>query len=267
MFLATTEVRKASGDYVAPKLGRLTVGELGAEWLERKRSTIKQITYVNYEHIWRRQVLPAWGSVPVAAVDVLGVEAWVAELLRQGNGAGIVRRAASILGMVLGDAVKGKRISANPVKAIDNFPEEVPKRRVYLTDADVARLATEAGGNGTLVLTLAYCGLRWGEAAALRVRDIEFLRGRLSVTRNAVTVAEPAWFRAMRWACRRATRPRSVPVPRFVLDALSVLVRRQGSRRPRVPKPHRRFHGPTASVHGMVRGAVRRAGIQRDHAA
>ena len=99
MFLATTEVRKASGDYVAPKLGRLTVGELGAEWLERKRSTIKQITYVNYEHIWRRQVLPAWGSVPVAAVDVLGVEAWVAELLKD-NGAGTVRKAASILGMV-----------------------------------------------------------------------------------------------------------------------------------------------------------------------
>jgi Phage integrase, N-terminal SAM-like domain len=70
LFLANTEVRKATGDYVAPKLGRTTVGDLGAEWLERKRPTIKQITYINYEHIWRRQVLPRWGSVPIASVDV-----------------------------------------------------------------------------------------------------------------------------------------------------------------------------------------------------
>ena len=30
-----------------------------------------------------------------------------------------------------------------------------------------------------LVLVLAYCGLRWGEAIALRVRDVEFLSRRL----------------------------------------------------------------------------------------
>lgn len=31
-------------------------------------------------------------------------------------------------------------------------------------------------------------GLRWGEAAALRVRDANVLRNRISVERNAVTV-------------------------------------------------------------------------------
>ena len=37
-----------------------------------------------------------------------------------------------------------------------------------------------------LVLTLAYCGARWGEAVALRVGDVQFLRRRLSVHDNPV---------------------------------------------------------------------------------
>jgi integrase len=274
LFLANTEVRKATGDYVKPTMGRVTVGSLGAEWLDRKRSTVKRITYVNYEHIWRRQVLPRWGTVPIAAVDVLGVEAWVAELLRQGLGAGIVRKAASILGMVMGDAVKGKRIATNPVKAIENFPEETGKRRVYLTDADVARLAAEAdeaaawsggagvagrGRNGALVLTLAYCGLRWGEAAALRVRDIEFLKGRLSVTRNAVVVSGGGHDVGL----PKGDKPRSVPVPRFVLDALSVQCIGKGPDDLVFPSVHGGFMGRQPSYTGWFAGAVKRAGIQR----
>src|SRR6476659_9438909 len=94
LWLASTEVRKVRGEYVKPSHGRITVGDLGAEWLARKQPTIKQITYVNYEHIWRLQVLPRWGSVPIASVDVLGVEAWVAQLLAAGHGAGRVRKAA-----------------------------------------------------------------------------------------------------------------------------------------------------------------------------
>ena len=33
---------------------------------------------------------------------------------------------------------------------------------------------------------LAYCGLTWGEAVALRVHDVEFLKRRLVVSENAV---------------------------------------------------------------------------------
>ena len=35
LFAATVEVAKARGDYVAPALGRVTIGELAADWLAR----------------------------------------------------------------------------------------------------------------------------------------------------------------------------------------------------------------------------------------
>jgi integrase len=88
---------------------------------------------------------------------------------------------------------------------------------VYLSADDVYRLADESGEHRALVLVLAYCGLRWGEAIGLRVRDVEFLRRRLTVSENAVQLGT-----------RHAVGPtkgrkaRSVPVPAFVLDELSV---------------------------------------------
>jgi integrase len=45
---------------------------------------------------------------------------------------------------------------------------------------------TNPGQHRTLVLVLAYTGIRWGEAVGLRVRDVEFLRRRLNVNENAV---------------------------------------------------------------------------------
>ena len=70
---------------------------------------------------------------------------------------------------------------------MENLPRKTGKRRVYLTAEDVARMALESK-HQVLVLTLAYCGLRWGEAVALRVRDIEFLRHRIMVRDNAVQI-------------------------------------------------------------------------------
>ena len=40
----------------------------------------------------------------------------------------------------------------------------------------------------TLILVLAYCGLRWSEAIGMHVRDINFERDRIQVNRAAVEV-------------------------------------------------------------------------------
>ena len=64
---------------------------------------------------------------------------------------------------------------------------------------------------------MGYCGIRWGEAIALRVRDVEFLRRRLSLSENAVQLGVDHAV-----GPTKGRKARSVPVPGFVLDALSV---------------------------------------------
>ncbi len=217
LFSATVEVTKAKGEYVAPKLGRITVNELAPDWLARKEQATAPSHYRTLETAWRVHVRPRWGKVSVADVESLSVEAWIAAMSAKGAGTTTVLRAHGVLSGILTGAVKGKRLAANPAKGIEGLPRKTAKRHVYLTAQDVARLTDESGEHRALVLVLAYCGLRWGEAIGLRIRDVEFLRRRLSVSENAVQIG-----------ARHAVGPtkgrkaRSVPVPTFVLEELSV---------------------------------------------
>ena len=113
-----------------------------------------------------------------------------------------VLRAHGVLSGILADAVKAKRLAVNPAKGVENLPHKSAKRRIYLSADDVHRLAGESGQHRALVLVLAYCGLRWGEAVALRVADVEFLRRRLSVQRMPSSSASTS-----RSGRQRAARP------------------------------------------------------------
>jgi integrase len=107
-----------------------------------------------------------------------------------------------------------------------------------------------------LVLTLAFCGIRWGEAIALRVRDIEFLKRRLVVSENAVQLGVNHAV-----GTTKGRKARSVPVSTFVLDELSIQCRNKAA-------GDLVFSGPTGgylprpkSTRGWFAGAVSRAKV------
>lgn len=210
------EVDKSTGAYIAPSLGRITVGELADRWLARKQRATAPSHYRTLESAWRVHVQPHWGKTAVADVDLLAVEEWIDGMVINGSGTTTVLRAYGVLSGILADAVKGRRLVANPTKGVENFPRKSGKRRVYLSADDVHRLAGESGEHHSLVLTLAYCGLRWGEAIGLGVADVEFLRRRLSVSVNAVQLSVDHAV-----GPTKGRKARSVPVPEFVLNELS----------------------------------------------
>jgi integrase len=70
---------------------------------------------------------------------------------------------------------------------------------------------------GALILTLGLCGLRIGEAVALRVDDVNVLRRQLQVKRAASEVAGRLYVGKP----KTATGRRNVPLPRVVADALA----------------------------------------------
>jgi integrase len=168
---------------------------------------------------------PEVGEVAVADVDLLSIEAWIATMGATG---------------------------------VDNLPRKTGKRRVYLSADDVYRLADESGPHRTLVLVLAYCGVRWGEAVALRVRDVEFLRRRLAVSENAVQLSVNHAV-----GPTKGRKARSVPVPAFVLDELSVQC---GGKAPGdlvFPGPDGGYLPRPKSSGGWFAAGVRRAEVQK----
>jgi site-specific recombinase XerC len=223
-FAASIEVAKLRGEYIKPSLGKTRSASWRLIGSPAKEQHTAPSHYRMLESAWRVHVASRWGAVSVVDVDVLGVEAWITSMGRKGAGATTVLRAYGVLGGILADAVKAKRLAVNPAKGVENLPRKSAKRRVYLSADDVHKLADESGDRRSLVLVLAYCGLRWGEAIGLRVRDVEFLRRRLNVVENAVQIGT-----------RHAVGPtkgrkaRSVPVPEFVLNELSGLCKGKAS--------------------------------------
>ncbi len=255
-FAATVEVEKMRGEYVAPSLGLITVGELATAWLSRKESDVAPSNYRMLESAWRIHVQPAWGTTRIADIELNGVEQWIGRMGRK-SGATTILRSFGVLAGILDDAVKSRRLASNPVRGAENLPHKTGKRRVYLSADDVGRLAAESGQHRVLVLTLAYTGIRWGEAVALRIHDVQFLRRRLSVHDNAVQLGvDHAVGRT------KSRIDRSVPVPSFVLDELSVQCRMRcpdelvfGDGVHYLPRPK--------STDGWFVAAVKRAKVQK----
>ena len=231
-FLTGIEQSKNIGSYIDPGRSKVTVGAVADQWLAGKIS-LKPTTRALYASVIAVHLKPRWGTTPLDRVDHGDVQAWIAELAAGGMSAGHVRKVLGVLSGVLGLAVRDRRVPANPAIDVD-LPRMVEHRRKYLTSTQVAELADAAA---TLpddrprratdaafaqyrltVFTLAYCGLRWSELAALRVRRVDLVKRRLDVA-EAMTEVNGG---RVAWGTPKPHEARSVPIPRFLADELQV---------------------------------------------
>lgn len=222
LFLANVEVSKARGEFIDATAAKALIGPLGAAWLARQ-THLKPSAYRPLESAWRIHVLPRWGSVAVADVRKTAVQQWVSEMTtgdveatpaRKPKGATLVIRAYGVLASILDDAVSDRRTLSNPARGV-SLPRKVKKPHVYLSHEQVHALAAASKYPG-LVLVLAYCGIRWGEATALRVKHLDMLRRRLMIEENAVQVGS-----VIEVGTPKNHKKRTVPFPRFLGDYLA----------------------------------------------
>ncbi len=197
-----------------PAPGAITVEQWSAVWLSAQ-AHLKATTRARYEGVLRRHVLPRWGAVPLDEVRHADVAAWAASLSSDGIGPATVTYAYRVLALVLEFAVRDGLLARNPARGV-RLPRNPPSRRRYLTHAQVADLADAAGRHRLVILVLAYCGLRWGELAALRVGDVDVGRRRLEVARSVTEVRG-----RLVWSTPKSHQRRSVPIPRFLAEQLA----------------------------------------------
>lgn len=214
-YIARQTVAKADGTYVARSAASATVAELSVGWLANKHALLKPSSYAPLQASWTNYVEPTWGRRKVSSIRYSEIETWVAGI---GKSPTVVARAYGILAGILDVAEKDRRILSNPARGV-RLPRKVSSRaRRYLTHDELWAVA-EASGRPALVLTLGYCGLRWGELVALRVSDVNFLRGRISVTRNVVEV-----HGEFHPGTPKTHESRQVPVPAAILAHLSAAI-------------------------------------------
>jgi integrase len=223
----SVEVRKDEGTYIDPKAGRLTFGDFFEHYLTTA-THLKPSSRSLYEKHGARYLLPALGSRPLNSIKQTDVKALLGNLSRR-LGPPTVRSVYRLLRRVLNVAVEEDRIARNPAARI-RLPAEERHVARFLTPDEIAALVQETPGRyRTLFLLLAYGGLRIGEAAALRVGDLDLMRGRVQVRRNSVEVDG-----TLVEGTPKGGRERTVRIPRFLADALADHLARFGE--PRAPE-------------------------------
>ncbi len=213
-WLASVEVAKSRGEWIDPTLSRVTVGSWCRTWLDAQ-GQLKPTTRVRYEGIVTRHVEPTWGRVALAEVTPADVAAWLGRLTASGLAASTVRYVHRVLSLALTYAMLDGRLSRNPAEGVP-LPRAKARPKRYLTHDELARLADECGPYGVLVNVLGYTGLRWGEAAALLVEDVDLLRRRIHVGRAMAEVRGRAVV-----GTPKDHEVRSVPVPAFLVEDLA----------------------------------------------
>ena len=252
---AEIEVRKARGTYTAPTDGRATIGDLGPAWLSQqghqKPSSLRVL-----EVALRLQVLPTWQSVRIGTIKPSAVRSWVAKLSAHYSPT-IVIRAHGILTGILDDAVGDRLIPSNPARGV-KLPPKRRKPQVYLSHDQVWALADAAGDHAALILTLAYTGLRWGEAAALRVGDLDLLRRRVTVNENVVRVGGQIII-----GTPKSNRARTVPFPAALVELLARQCEDKARRDLLFPAGHGGYLQQANSTRGWFPAAVTRSAVPR----
>ena len=178
--------RLAMGSHIPASAQRKLAGHFVETYINRT-ATIRPTTAASRTSTARTWVLPTWANRPVGRIDQDGVKAWVEELHQQGVSAATIEKAVGVLRGSLALAVSSKALASNPVVRI-KLPEQVRRDNAYLTAEQVAHLVSHAGRQALLVSLLAYTGLRFGEAAALRVRDLDLDAGRVRVRASVTEV-------------------------------------------------------------------------------
>lgn len=179
-------------DWVDPTHGAVTVGELAKTW-QRSWSHLKPATREINESTWRIHVEPMWGARQIRSIRRSEVQVWLGEIKQHKRGTSVatdkpasattVRNCHMVLAQILDLAVEDRLIRGNPARGV-KLPAKTPAVKVYLTPAQLEGLVAECGPMGDLVALLGTSGLRYGEATALRVGDVDFLRRRVRVERN-----------------------------------------------------------------------------------
>ena len=209
-----TDMRR--GAYLDPQAGQMKVKPWAEKWLAAQ-GHLKPSTLTRYRGLLKVQILPKWGGYSLHDVDYLNVQGWVSDLTRAGLSGSTVRQAHRVFSLLMEMAVKSKRLSTNPAVGV-KLPRAGKPEKTFLTHEQVNDLADAAGEWRTVILVLAFCGLRWGELAALRVGRVDTMRRRINV---AESVTEPDG--KLVWGDPKNHQRRSVPIPRFLLDELDVL--------------------------------------------
>ena len=180
------------GTYVAPS--RQTVAGFLEVWIDGARSELAITAWTNYREIIRRYVVPYIGAKRLVDLSPLDVKAMHAALLDHGRKDGTALAVASVqlahrvLHRALADAVRWNLIPTNPATGARVPKGERKEMSVWTAEEASTFLDAVAHDRLAALWTIAlHTGLRRGELAGLRWKDVDLDAAALTVAQQRTT--------------------------------------------------------------------------------
>lgn len=200
-----------------PKAQEQRFDDWAAEWWSGQRH-LRATTRAGYAAILNGRLIPRFGRTPLGGITRREVEAWIGELQLEGRSPDTISDYFRLLRTILLAAVNAGRIHKSPTDGVKLPRPEVGSMR-FLTIEELARLTAAVDPRyRALVEVMGFGGLRFGEAVALEVGDIDVEASRISVTKQLVETSD----NTLQWgAPKTSAGMRSVPLPRPVMDSIA----------------------------------------------
>lgn len=208
---------KRSGEYVDPQAGKIRFRAYGDHWL-KGRITIEDSSREIYESYLRNYIYPVIGNKQLKSVGREDVKAVISTMLANGRSARTIQVAAKVMSSIFKEAVRDRKIPKSPYVDIELPPIPAQAQFYMPTTQEIMKLADAMPSEMRLVvIVMAGCGLRLGEALALNkacLRDgNRTLRISEQVPTNEVRQTKPLKH-------RKAGEYRDVPLPSFVYEEI-----------------------------------------------
>ena len=201
-----------TGRWADPTAGDRPVREWCEVWISAQPAR-QPATERKIRGVIAKQIAGTFGRRPLVSVRPSEVQAWAAELSRK-QSAATARHSLGILRRAFDYAVRDGAIHRNPAAGI-RLPKVRGNDPRPLTHDELWQLADclDAARDRLLVLVAGYCGLRWGELAALRWPDVDLDKGTLRVIRAYSEEAPRGEMSPV-----KDHQSRTVPIPRVVSE-------------------------------------------------
>jgi integrase len=210
-----------SGNYLEP--AKTTLTQFLDRWLLHMQNQISPKSHERYCEIVRRNILPPLGRVALTKLRPAQISEAYDKALTGGraDGQGGLAPASVVymhrlLKKALAHAVRWGVLQRNPVEAVD--PPKIERKLMTTFDmAQTVELLESLTGSRLLVpVTLGVlCGMRRGEIAALRWRNIDLVGGKLAIVESAEQTAA-----GVRYKPPKSGKGRTVALSATVVEKL-----------------------------------------------
>ena len=205
--------------------------DMAQEWLEYSKLHVKKSTYMNYDYLLKKHILPFFGQMNMRSITVAEVNRFIADKLANGRlkrSGGVSKKYLQDM-LVIVKSVAGycEQVYGIPVKIRQTMSLHAKKPEIKVLDKSDKRKLTDAVTKNVTssklgIMLALYTGMRIGEVCGLKWSDFNEEDGTITINRTVQRISDGKGSTELLVGTpKTSASQRVIPLPDFISALLS----------------------------------------------